>query len=458
MMRRLLRRPSIAMQIVIFLVLSEAAFQAFIAVDTYVVRSGVARRCDSPRSDGFAYAVRIYSSLPESSRPAHLAAMRLAFPNADVKLLPSDTRVSVPSASSMHLWAITNVLGKQHPVLLPFEADAPDGRMLVRVDDGQFIAATIPCRPPPQERVYDALVRALFYSVVVLPLLIWWLRRNVRIPLKRFEAVANDFSLTLDPIDLQVVGPREVRRATQALNAASARIRSLVSERQRMLGAVSHDLLTPLTRLRLRAEFIEEVKLKDDMSRDIDQMSAMTEATLRFLVDGRGVRNRSAVDIGTVLSTVVDQFTDMNHTVTYQGPAHLIVEADPVRIERAVTNLVGNAVKYGTRAHVTLHVKLGLVLIDVEDDGPGIPDAEKELMMEPFMRGNKARPIDGSGFGLGLSIVKAIAEQHGGRLILLDADPRGLKARLSFPLVKPTPKQRQEAQMSSSLSRSAAAS
>ncbi|AOG03172.1 HAMP domain protein (plasmid) [Bosea sp. RAC05] len=440
MMRRLLRRPSIAMQIVIFLVLSEAAFQALIAVDTYVVRSGMARRCDSPRSDGFAYAVRIYNALPESSRPAHLTAMRQAFPNADVKLLPSDTRVSVPSASSMHVWAITSVLGKQHPVLLPVEAEAPDGRVLVRLDDGRFIAATVPCRPPPQERAYDALVRGLFYAFVVLPLLIWWMRRNIRVPLKRFEAVANDFSLTLDPIDLQVVGPREIRRATQALNAASARIRSLVNERQRMLGAVSHDLLTPLTRLRLRAEFIEDAKLRDDMSRDIDQMAAMTEATLRFLVDGRGVRNLSAVDIATVLSTVVDQFTDMNHTVSYQGPAHLIVEADPVRIERAVTNLVGNAVKYGTRATVSLQLKFSQVLVDVDDDGPGIPDSEKELMMEPFMRGDKARPIDGSSFGLGLSIVKTIAEQHGGRLILLDAKPKGLKARLVFPFVKPATK------------------
>ena len=444
MIRRLLRRSSLALQIVIILALSELAFQAAFAISTHGLDSASDLRCDSTRLNGFAHAVMVIDSMSSESRVDQLKALREAFPSAEVQFLDPHTRVRVPSPDNEIARTLSSVLGNDNPVLLPLDPAAPEGRVLVRLDDKSLVAATLPCDPRPQAFSYDHLFHGAFYGLIILPLLFFWLRKSVGSPLRRFDLVASDLAQTLEPLPLRPEGPAEVRNAVLTLNAASERIRNLVSERQRMLGAVTHDLLTPLTRMRLRAEFIDDDELKGQMAHDIDQMSAVTEATLRYLAEGRSPRNPSRVDLPTVLVSVVDEYADEGKAAFYRGPDHLIVEADPARIKRAVSNLVDNAVKYASRAEISLQVEDRHVVIEVLDDGPGIPDSEKSLMLEPFMKGDKARPVDGSGFGLGLSIAKTIAEQHSGTLSLLDGSPHGLRARLSFPYVDPAPGPSQE--------------
>ena len=211
-------------------------------------------------------------------------------------------------------------------------------------------------------------------------------------------------------------------------------LKTLVEDRIRMLAAVGHDLRTPITRLRLRSEFIDNTELRRQMLEDLAQMSEMIESVLVFLREGRSPEDTSMIDVAISLQTICDQFADTGRQVSYDGPDHVTIRAYASSLNRAVINLVENAVRYGEGGLVRLVVAPDSVVIAVEDEGPGIPDGCKEAMIEPFVRGDAARGMDGrTGFGLGLSIARAVAATHGGSLTLLDRKPNGLIARIELP-------------------------
>ena len=197
-----------------------------------------------------------------------------------------------------------------------------------------------------------------------------------------------------------------------------------------MLAAISHDLRTPITRMRLRAEFIDQGETRELMLRDLDQMDRMVRAALSYLREGPSVSHRELIDIASLLQTICNDFFDLGGDVSYNGPNRLLVRCDIDEIRRAVTNLIENSLRYaGTRVTVELRAMAeSLIVIDVIDHGPGIPSDVKEAMLAPFVRGDagvfaKDRT---TGFGLGLAIAKSAAEAHGGKLCLLDALPTGL--------------------------------
>jgi signal transduction histidine kinase len=170
------------------------------------------------------------------------------------------------------------------------------------------------------------------------------------------------------------------------------------------------------------------------MLRDLDQMKSMTDGVLSFLREGQAREPATTIDIASVLQTVCDQFADMGHDVTYQGPDHATLTARPDDLQRAVSNLVDNATRHAGKTVVGLAADAAGTRIEVKDDGPGIPDERKDTMLEAFVRGNEARTMDDrAGFGLGLSIARAIAEAHGGALTLHDRAPHGLIARITLP-------------------------
>ncbi len=202
-----------------------------------------------------------------------------------------------------------------------------------------------------------------------------------------------------------------------------------------MLAAISHDLRTPITRMRLRSEFIEDEVNRSRMLADLDQMRSMLESVLSFLRNDRKPESLTLVDLASALQLVTDQFADMGHKVTYVGPDHAMATARPDDLHRSVTNLVENAVRFGAEATVRLRMSPDSAMIDVEDDGPGISDAHKADMLEPFVRGDNARNMDeAAGFGLGLSIARAVALAHGGELSLHDKKPHGLIVRIQIPI------------------------
>ena len=268
-------------------------------------------------------------------------------------------------------------------------------------------------------------------SLVLLSL---WATKALTAPLSRFADAAEQFGRDFEHRMLPEQGPEEIRKASRAFNQMGARIKRLVEDRTNMLAAISHDLRTPITRLRLRTEFVEDEKLRSDMLNDLEQLTEMVKSTLAFLRDSRLEEEMTNFDLGALLRKVCGQFDEMGKEVTYNGEEHKVISGRPDAISRAVVNLIENALKFGTKANVILHsLSDGSVAIDVLDDGPGITDPDPARLLRPFVRGDDARTLTPqSGFGLGLTIANSIVEAHGGQLTLTNRKPCGLAVRLQF--------------------------
>jgi signal transduction histidine kinase len=225
-------------------------------------------------------------------------------------------------------------------------------------------------------------------------------------------------------------GPREVRRVIHAFNRMQARIHRLLTDRTQALAAVGHDLRTPLARLRLRADAIDDPEMRDEMETDIVEMQTMIDSLLAFLAGEANGEPPQAVDLAVICSTIVNGARDQGHEVRYEGPDHLERILHPIAIKRALGNLVENGLHYGDRVWLTLEEQSEGVVIRVEDNGPGIPDEAIEQALQPFVRLDTARARDTVGFGLGLSIVSRAVEAEGGTLHLSNRREGGLRAEI----------------------------
>ncbi|QCI65996.1 ATP-binding protein [Phreatobacter stygius] len=316
----------------------------------------------------------------------------------------------------------------------PMAEPRPDAaeELLVRLRDGDMFRVTLPrsSRAP----LFGPGLSTLAFLGISLVLLSLWAAKALTRPLNEIAEAARRYSADDIAVALPERGPREVRQLAHAMNQMQARISKFVAERTRMLAAVSHDLRTPITRLRLRAEFMDDQGQRTGMLADLDQMETLVRGTLSYLRDGRGGEPLMPTELPSILMAIRDQYSDMGVSVPYDGPEALRLDIRPNEIQRAVTNLVENALKYAGSARMRLGIAPdGGVAIEVEDDGPGIPDGERDQMQEPFARGDAARTLSNdTGFGLGLTIARAIAEGHGGRLVLADHAPHGLTARIEL--------------------------
>jgi signal transduction histidine kinase len=260
-----------------------------------------------------------------------------------------------------------------------------------------------------------------------------WLTWMVNAPLSRVAAAAEQVGFNIQSPPLGEQGPAQLRRVIRALNSMQGRLQRFLLDRTSMLGAISHDLRTPLTRLRLRIETNRIVDERGKMLQDIASMEHMLNSTLSFV---RGVDDTEAqetVDLISVVQTACDTVADLGGDVrcTMQAPCRY--RCKPHALLRALTNVIGNAVKHGGSARVALHLdpEAG-VIIDVDDEGPGVPDAEKEKVFEPFYRATTA--LDhADGMGLGLAIARSVILGHGGSIGLFDRNPAGLRVRISLP-------------------------
>lgn len=258
-------------------------------------------------------------------------------------------------------------------------------------------------------------------------------------PLEELADAANAFAHDLDAPSIAEEGPSEVRRAAQAFNFMQQRLRQLVVERGRALAAVSHDLRTPLTRMRLRAELVDDPALQAKLNADIDVMQGMVNSVLSYL---RGLEDSEAaqpIDMEALLSSLVEDERTMGRPVVVEDrptgmakPAPFVGKLSLLR--RAVSNLIDNAVAHGSHVNVSLAALPDRLEIVVEDDGPGIPAEEISRVIDPYVRLDASRALDSGGVGLGLAIVRDAAAYHGGRLMLANRDTGGLRAVLQLPL------------------------
>jgi signal transduction histidine kinase len=270
----------------------------------------------------------------------------------------------------------------------------------------------------------------LLASVIALALLaVRWLTR----PLAVLATAADELGRDMHRPPLAEDGPAEVRRAAAAFNTMQTRLRAHLRGREQMLAAVSHDLRTPITRLRLRAELIEDETLRAKFARDLAEMEAMTAAALDFLRGAGGDEAVQPVDVMALLESLQADLEEAGRRVNVRGRARAPYPARPLALKRLLANLLENAIKYGTRATVTVEDEAARLRIVVADEGPGIPEDQLERVFEPFYRIEGSRSRDTGGVGLGLSVARDIARAHGSELTLRNRAGGGLEAMLILP-------------------------
>lgn len=269
--------------------------------------------------------------------------------------------------------------------------------------------------------------------LIMVFLLVWLIVRMTVRPLTDLASAAHALGEDLKRPPLPENGPLEVRAAAQAFNAMQQRIRSGIEERERFLAAVSHDLKTPVTRLRLRSEMLDDPQLRERFVKDLDEMQSLLGGALDFL-HGKAVDEAiQPLDLTALLESMVDDYADLGQEVRLQPQNSCQISGRPQALRRALGNLIDNALKYGCDVSITVEQDEKHLRITVEDRGAGLPESELERVFEPFYRLESSRNRETGGVGLGLAIVRQIARGHGGDVVLKNRTGGGLRAVLSLP-------------------------
>ncbi|BBA36305.1 putative signal transduction histidine kinase [Methylocaldum marinum] len=279
------------------------------------------------------------------------------------------------------------------------------------------------------------LLLAAGVSAVGIMALGFWAARKVTAPLARFALAAQRLGANMDAPPMSETGPREIRHAAVAFNDMQNRIRRLIEDRTLMLGAISHDVRTALTRLRFRTELIEDPGQRRKAAADLDQMEAMLNASLSFARDDAAAEAPTVLDLSVLLQSLCDDFADAGRPVSYEGPLHLKYLGRPVSLRRAFANLIDNAVTYGYAADVVLADNGDAIEVCIGDRGPGIPEAMRDRVFAPFFRLESSRSRKTGGTGLGLSIARMVVRRHGGEIVLDDRAGGGLLVKITLPAV-----------------------
>ncbi|MGR7997732.1 ATP-binding protein [Xanthobacter sp. ZOL 2024] len=304
----------------------------------------------------------------------------------------------------------------------------------LRLPDGSWANVRLFAPPPQLDGGHGSVLSTSLMALGVLLLslaIAAWLTRPLRAMARAVAQVQPDRPFAPLPEN----GPREVRELAHAFNGMQARIADLIGRRTQALVAVSHDLRTPMTRLRFRAEDVADPSLREALVADISEMEQMVEATLSYLRGDNAQEPSRPMDLVPLLETIVNDARDQGREVQLDAPASLVVAGRPIALKRAVTNLVENALSYGGSAHLTLADAGDRVSLTVRDHGPGIPEAQLETVLEPFVRLDASRSRATGGVGLGLTIAAAAARSHGGALILANHPEGGLVVTLTLPRI-----------------------
>jgi signal transduction histidine kinase len=298
--------------------------------------------------------------------------------------------------------------------------------------DGQWLsfATTLPASGPAFSRQF--LLSVAIMAAIILAVSIWAVRR-VTAPLASLSSAAERLGNDLNAPPLAESGTIEMRQASHAFNTMQARLRGLIEHRTRMLAAISHDLRTPLTLLRLRAENVADAHERDKMLATIADMDEMIAATLQFARDEATAEQRRRTDLSALVASVVDDFADGGVPVTMEPAPQIVAECRPQALKRALTNLIDNAVKYGGGARAAIRLTPTAIEIVIDDDGPGIPEQELVRVFQPFYRVEASRNRETGGIGLGLAIALSVVEGQGGTLTLANRPEGGLRACIRLP-------------------------
>jgi two-component system OmpR family sensor kinase len=316
---------------------------------------------------------------------------------------------------------------EEHFLVAPFAVG-------VRQPDGQWRTV----RPAPLFGLEAWQQRLIIWFVVsalaMAPLAYIFARRLAR-PFQTFADAAERLGRDprAEPLSLSEGGAAEIEITARAFNDMQKRLRRYVEDRTAMVGAIAHDLRTPLTRLRFRIESApDEARAK--MAADIDQMEEMIAAALTFVRDASRPADRTPLELSSLLESLCDEMAETGSDTEVERGEKVILEGDPVALRRLFANLLENALKYGERARARVYRDPLSAYVEIEDDGPGIPEPEIDRVFEPFYRREPSRSRQTGGIGLGLAVVRSVARAHGGDVVLINRRGGGLTARVQLPL------------------------
>ena len=306
-----------------------------------------------------------------------------------------------------------------------------DFKLGVRQSDGHWLVV----EPKPTFR-FDSwqqrILLILLLSVIAVTPLAWLFARRLAQPITAFADAAERLGKDPRTPPLSISGSGEVVAAATAFNMMQERLRRYVEDRTAMVGAIAHDLRTPLTRLKFRIEAAPD-DVRPKLAADIDQMEAMIAATLGFVRDTNRPAERTKLELSSLLESVMDEAAETGGDATVERSEKVVIQGDPVALKRLVANLVENALKYGVRARGRVYAEDHMAIIEIDDDGPGVPTGEMERLFEPFYRGEPSRNRETGGIGLGLAVVRSLARAHGGDVTLHNREGGGLRACVRLP-------------------------
>ena len=305
-------------------------------------------------------------------------------------------------------------------------------RVSMLLPTGEWMNVTLRSRA---SSLWALPVAAALIVAMALALLTGYLMaRRITGPLERLRVATHRLGLSQDVGELEKEGPEDIQDVFESFNGMQARLRRFVDDQAKMLAAISHDLRSPITSIRIRSEFIDGAELKEKMYESLDQMKAMVEATLLFAKDNASKEVTQKIDLAILLSSLADDMVDLDMNVTYKEPESEVYRFRHLSMLRAIRNIVENAVRYGGKVEIRLERNGEALTILVLDDGPGICADQMQEVFKPFVRIEKSRNQMTGGIGLGLSIARSTIRSHGGDIVLESRPEGGLAAKIELPV------------------------
>lgn len=311
--------------------------------------------------------------------------------------------------------------------------DAREIMLAAQLPDGRWLNGTVISPQPPEGEIWRLGAGTLVTFAFVLAAALWVASRLSR-PLKDLTSAAARVGAASQPEEVEIRGPGDVRQTLEAFNAMSRRVSQLLGEKDVMLGALGHDLRTPLASLRIRIETMEPEAERQKAIRTIEEANQLLEDILELARQGRSSEPVQIIDVSVLVQDITEDYSETGAPVTLAGVERAPVVCRPALFRRALRNLIDNAVSYGARARLSVNRSGGDALIRIEDDGPGMSEEALKSATHPFVRGDVSRNRTTGGAGLGLTLADAIAKSHSGTLTLENRKPNGLAATIRLPL------------------------
>lgn len=320
------------------------------------------------------------------------------------------------------LWAIYNKIKKQENNI----------QLSIKLKNGTWLNIKTDVYPWKSKLSTFVLIFEILTSIFIFIFL--WLVNQMIIPLQEIKVTANRLGADLNTKPLKPFGPTMVRNTLHAINNMQERIQILLQERMQMIAAISHDLRTPMARLRLRSEFTNDPAKYQKNMEDLDEMEEMINETLSFITDDHQRESKNNIDLTALLISISNDFIDAGYKVNYLGTEdRKLIFGSALALKRAFTNIIDNSIKYAGNAEVNLYQDKNTIKITISDDGPGLTEEQLERVFTAFYRVNKSRSRRTGGTGLGLTIARNIILGHNGTLILESRIPQGLIAIIGVP-------------------------